>query len=47
VRFAIGLIVSLKIDASGRDTAGNGRFPNGAFGGPTVIIKLPRSSNID
>jgi len=47
VRFTIGLIVSFKIDASGRDTAGNRRFPNRAFGRSTVIIKLARPSNID
>jgi hypothetical protein len=47
VRFAIGLIVSLKIYTSGRDTAGNRRFPNRAFGRSTVIIKLARPSNID
>ena len=47
VRFTIGLIVSFKIDASGRNTAGNRRFPNGTFGRAAVIIKLARSSNID
>src|SRR5262249_51609772 len=47
VRFTIGLIVSFKIDASGRNTAGNRRFPNRAFSRSTVIIKLARPSNID
>src|SRR5438552_16719216 len=47
VRFTIGLIVSLKIYPSGRNTAGNRRFPNRAFGGPTAIIKFARPSNID
>jgi hypothetical protein len=47
VRFAIGLIVSFKIYPPGRDTAGNRRFPNRAFGEPTVKIKLARPSDID
>jgi hypothetical protein len=47
VRFTIGLIVSFKIYASGRNTTGDRQFPNGAFGGPTVIIKLAPPSNID
>src|SRR5262249_25410853 len=47
VRFTIGLIVSLKIYALGRNAAGNRRFPNRAFGRPTVIIKLAHPSNID
>jgi len=47
VRFTIGLIVSFKIYSSGRDTTGNRRFPNRAFGRPTVIIKLARPSNVD
>src|SRR5215831_6469700 len=47
VRFTIGLIVSFKIYPSGRDTAGNRRFPNRAFGRSTVIIKLAHASDID
>jgi hypothetical protein len=45
--FTIGLIVSFKIYPSGRDTAGHRRFPNGAFGRPTVIIKLAHPPNVD
>ena len=33
VRFTIGLIVSFKIDASGRDTTGNRRLPDRALAG--------------
>jgi len=47
VRFTIGLVVSFEIDASGRDPAGNRRFPNRALGRSTVIIKLARPSNVD
>jgi hypothetical protein len=47
VRFTIGLIVSFKIYPSGRDTVSNRRFPNGAFGRPTAIIKLAHASDID
>jgi hypothetical protein len=47
VRFTIGLVVSFKIYPSGRDTTGNRRFPNGAFGRPTAIIKLAHAADID
>jgi hypothetical protein len=47
VCFAVGLIISFKIDASRRNTAGNRRFPNCAFGRAAVINKLARQSNVD
>jgi len=43
----IRLIVSFEIDSASCNTPGNRRFPNGAFGGPTVKIKLARPSNVD
>jgi hypothetical protein len=47
VRVAIGLIVSFKVYATSGDPTVDRRFPNSAFGRPTVKFKVPWPSNID
>ncbi len=47
VGLAIRLIVSGEVDASGRDSAADRRFPDGAFRWPAVVLELAWTPDAD
>ena len=44
---AIGLVVTGKIDTSGYDATGDGRFPDGTPGRATAVFELAHGTNVD
>ena len=47
MNFAIGLVVTVEVDAAHRDAAVDGRLPDGALRGLAVVLERAGTTDVD